>query len=138
MFRGPASVETPVSTVDLPATLYDYCGMGSPDNMQGESLMGMLRGGDDTREVAYSEWNLSPARCGVELQLRTVRTRTHKMMVDLLSGEGEMYNLVEDPQELHNLFNEPAHCAMRAALEARVRARPGPVLTTFAPPVGLA
>jgi len=39
--------------------------------------------GDATRDFARNEWGLLPGRVGVALELRTVRTRTHKLTVDL-------------------------------------------------------
>ena len=36
-----------------------------------------------SRDVAYSEWNVNASRCGVPLELRTVRTRTTKLTVGL-------------------------------------------------------
>ena len=43
-------------------------------------------------------------------------------------SEGELYNLVDDPLQRVNLFNDPERAAERAALSERLRAhaeRPG-------------
>lgn len=39
----------------------------------------------------------------------------------LRPGEFELYNLAEDPYELHNLIDEPAYQTLRAELEAQLR-----------------
>ena len=77
-------------------------------------------------------------RCGVGLQLRTVRTKTHKCTFELGSGAGELYDLVNDPAEMHNRFDDPAYRIVRNQLEALMRARPGSVRENFAEPIGMA
>jgi hypothetical protein len=56
----------------------------------------------------------------------------------MISGAGEMYDLVNDPTEMHNLFDDPASRALRHALEELMRARPGAILETFPPQIGMA
>ena len=81
---------------------------------------------------------MHPSRCGVGLQLRTVRTKTHKCTFELGSGAGELYDLVNDPGEMQNLFDDPGYSKVRAELEALMRARPGKVLEQLAEPIGMA
>ena len=119
-----------MSTVDLAATFYDYAGIDCPEDIQSRSLKPLVRG-DESWEVAYSEWNLHPSRAGVELQLRTVRTADAKLTVDLLSGEGEMYDLASDPDEMDNLFDDAARQGLRRELMDMIRARPGNILSEF-------
>ena len=67
----------------------------------------LLETDEATRDFAYNEWELLPTRAGVKLSLRTVRTRTHKLIVDLISGAGELYDLENDPKEMKKLFDDP-------------------------------
>jgi len=132
--RGPGvpaggRVDDPVSTLDLMPTFAELAGADPLHRAHGASLK-PLWAGDGHRDHAYNEWELLPTRTGVALSLRTVRTRTHKLTVDLRSGAGEMYDLVADPHELHNLWDMDAHRAVQADLMARVHARPddaGPI-----------
>ena len=80
--------------------------------------------GREERGFARNEWGLLPTRTGVELSLQTVRTRSMKLTKDMISGAGEMYDLAADPHEMVNLFDDPAHAAMRAELEALIDQRP--------------
>ena len=106
--------------------------------MQGRSLKGLLGGAGETREVAYSEWHVHPSRCGVGLQLRTVRTRTHKCTFDLGSGAGELYDLANDPGEMVNRFGDPGFAKVQKELYDMMRARPGEVRSDLAEPIGMA
>jgi hypothetical protein len=90
--------------------------------------------GRERRDFAYSEWDLRASRSGVDLDLRTVRTRTHKLTLELKSGAGELYDLRNDPYEMENRFDDsPA----RRELEDMIRSRPADALPRR-PQVGMA
>jgi len=141
--RGPGVaagnvVREPMSTLDLAATFHDYSGVAPARALQSRSLRPLLEGTDATRDVAYSEWHVHPSRCGVALKLRTVRTRTHKCTFELESGAGELYDLVNDPEEMVNRFDDPAYAKARAELHDMMRARPGEIASPLAEPIGMA
>jgi arylsulfatase A-like enzyme len=136
--RAGQAVQEPVSTLDLAATFYDYVDIPKPDAMQGRSLRPLLAGQGEMRDVAYSEWHVHPSRCGVGLKLRTVRTRTHKCTFELDSGAGELYDLVHDPEEMANRFDDPGYGKIRKELEDMMRARPGKLLAQLPEPIGMA
>ena len=48
-----------------------------------------------------------------------LRTLTHKL-VRRTHGVNELYDLTEDPRELRNVYDDPAHATVRAELEARM------------------
>jgi len=131
-------VNEPVSTLDLAPTFHDLSGIQASVEMQGRSLKNLLAGNSDERAAAWSEWHVHPSRCGVGLQLRTVRTKTHKATFELGSGAGELYDLVNDPLEKVNRFDDPAFASIRKELHDLMRARPGKVLETLAEPIGMA
>jgi arylsulfatase A-like enzyme len=143
VIKGPGVVagqvvHEPVSTLDLAATFYDYTGIRAATGMQSRSLRPLLAGTPETRQVAYSEWYVHPSRCGVGLKLRTVRTRTHKCTFELDSGTGELYDLVHDPEEMVNRFDDPGYATVRKELAEMMRARRGKLLARLPEPVGMA
>ena len=94
--------------------------------------------GRESRDVAYSEWNVHESRCGVPLELRTVRGKDWKCTIEMRSGAGEMYDLANDPHEMRNLFDDPAGAAMRRRAEDAIHSRPGPIRADRLPIVGMA
>ena len=135
--RGPnvprgKKVDEPVSTLDLGPTFYDYGHAEALQTQHGETLRPLVEGDDARRDYAMNEWELLPTRAGVGLSLRTVRTKTHKLTIDLQSEAGEMYDLLADPDELHNLFDDDAYQAIKETLMGYIHARPddaGPIRT---------
>jgi len=130
--RGPGvpagkRVSEPVSTLDLGPTFFDYGAAKPLLDQHGTSLRPLIEG-DATRNFARNEWGLCPGRVGVALELRTVRTRTHKLTIDLISGEGELYDLQMDQGEMNNLFGTAEAESIQKQLMAFVQARSADVL----------
>ena len=90
--------------MDIAATICDIAGANLPELAQSKSLMPVICN-NASRDVAHSEWKVNASRCGVELELRTVRTKTAKLTVEKNTGAGEMYNLENDPFEIKNIFD---------------------------------
>lgn len=128
-------VSEPVSTLDLAATFGDWTGVPMHSAMHSQSLLPVVHG-QMHREHALSEWRLGPSRCGVALDLRTVRTRDAKLTFEFGSSEGELYDLKNDPHECENRFNDPAFRGLREELMDRLLSRPNDIRTTFEAPVG--
>src|SRR5690606_26324357 len=79
-----AVVSEPVSTLDLAPTFLEVANQEISSDLQGTSLVRLMTGQLEKRDAAYSEWNLHPSRCGVALQLRTVRTSRYKCTFELI------------------------------------------------------
>ena len=128
-------VPHPVSTIDLAATFGDYAGTPVEAATHSLSLRPLIEG-DTARDHALSEWRLGPARCGVALDLRAVRTRHAKLTLELGTGTGEMYDLRNDPHECENRFDDPAYRGLRDELTQRLMGRPDDVRDPLPLPVG--
>ena len=140
--KGPGVPENkvvgePVATTDLTDTFYDYCGISALNEHHSKSLKPLIEG-DATRDFAYNEWDLNASRCGVGLDLRTVRTKTHKLTLELGSGAGELYDLSIDPHEMDNRYDDAAYTAVRKELEDMIHSRPDDIMDPALPAVGMA
>ncbi len=142
LFQGPGVapgrvVSDAVSTLDLPATILDAMDIAPGMAMHSRTLLGLI---DDreNRDFAYNEWAVNAARCGVALDLRMVRTKTHKLTLERNSGAGELYDLANDPHEMDDLFDDAGATKVRKELEDMIRARPDDEISPFPEPVGMA
>jgi arylsulfatase A-like enzyme len=142
IFAGPGVpagkvVNDPVSTIDLPATFADYAGVPMPSAKHSASLRPLIESDRARRDFAYSEWDLRASRSGVDLDLRTVRTRTHKLTLDLRSGAGELYDLANDPHEMDNRFGDAGVARVQRELADMIASRPDDAIPRQ-PQVGMA
>ena len=117
-------VDEPVSNMDVGPTMFDLAGVEAEQVQHGQSLRPFFDGTGETRDFAMCEWELLPNRVGVALSLRGVRTKSDKLMMDMRSGDGEMYDLTNDPHEMVNVFENPSYADRRKVLEGYLAARP--------------
>ena len=108
--------------VDIAPTLLDAAGVKRPDSVQGESLMPILRGENAKwREAMLYEyfWERSFPQTPTVFGVRTERYKymNYHGIYDL----NELYDLEEDPQEMHNLIDNPAYYEVRLDMEKRLR-----------------
>ena len=125
-----------MSTLDLPATFADYAGVSLADARHSRSLKPLIEK-DASRDFAFCEWDLRASRCGVDLWLKTVRTKTHKLTLETNSGAGELYDLVNDPQEMDNRFGDPGVAAAQRQLTDMIASRPNDKIEPL-PQIGMA
>ena len=142
LFEGPGVpkskvVADPVSTLDLPATFCDYAGVTLPGKVHSRSLKPLIETTGASRDFALSEWDLRASRCGVDLALRTVRTKTRKLTLEKNSGAGELYDLAEDPHEMHNRFGDPAYAKVQREMMDMIASRPDDACEPL-PQIGMA
>ncbi len=76
-------------------------------------------------------------RCGVDLDLRAVRNKTHKLTLQLKSGVGELYGLDDDPDEMVKRFGDGAYSKVRRELSDMIANRPDDTCALL-PQVGMA
>lgn len=109
---------SPVGLVDLYPTLAELCGVESPDNLQGQSLVPMLRNPNE----AGRGWAVTQVRRGsgkFGYSLRTARWR----YTEWDAGEHgvELYDHDRDPGELTNLARDPAMTTILGELSSTLR-----------------
>jgi|CXWL01.1.fsa_nt_gi N-acetylglucosamine-6-sulfatase len=114
--------DLPVSSLDLPPTLLALAGIEVPAAWPGRDLLSALSGKLELRE-AFAEWSDDESPKFGHLAFRAVRTPTHKLILwkDPTKGE-ELYDLVVDPRETHNLIDEPGAREVLTDLRARLSA----------------
>ncbi len=99
-----------VLNLDFAATFLDYAGIAIPADIQGESLRPLLKGETPTswREEVYYHYYEYPKGGHDVKRHYGIRTHDFKLIhyyYDI--DEWELFDLINDPQELHNLYNNP-------------------------------
>lgn len=125
----PARRTNLTETVDLMPTILEYLGIAVPDQAEGESLLNlayMKKDRLDGEEVILRAFAFTPSSSIKSNNKHAIRVRDYKYILDVDAGE-ELYNLVDDPDEQHNLAErEPKKTAdFRALLNSRIDTRSG-------------
>jgi arylsulfatase A-like enzyme len=99
-----------VSNLDFAETFLDVAGVKTPGDMQGRSLVPLLRGEspDDWRDSFYYHYYEYPGAHSVRRHYG-VRTERYKLIYFYNLDEWELYDLAEDPNELQNRYGDPAY-----------------------------
>jgi N-sulfoglucosamine sulfohydrolase len=161
-FHGGRVNDALVSQIDVFPTLCELLGIEPPDHLQGRSLMPAVRG--EAREVNDEVYGELTYHAAYDPQ-RAIRTRRYKYVrrwgdrdlpvlpniddspsKDLLLQHGlaemprpreELYDLLFDPNEAHNLIDSPDHAdvvtVLRARLEEWMDETDDPLLEGFVP-----
>lgn len=122
MIHRPAQYSQMAINVDLAPTMLELAGLPVPANMQGRSLTPFLRGQPPAqwRQDWLYEYYEYPGPHSVPRN-RGVRTDRYKYIHYYQSPEEfELYDLQEDPGELHNLYGDPKHAELTQHLRTRL------------------
>ena len=107
-----------VELTDLAPTLLQAAGAPVPEWMQGRSLLPLASGGADPRRhrdaVLCEYFDALDAPDATRATM--YRERRYKLVVYHGHGLGELYDLEQDPGEFDNLWDDPAHAALKADL----------------------
>jgi N-sulfoglucosamine sulfohydrolase len=146
-FEGGKSNDALVSHIDLFPTVCDLIGVDRPPYLQGESLLPLVNGeAEEVRDAIFAEKTYhvayEPQRC--------VRTHRHKYIrrfddehpkpvlantddgpsKDFLLANGwaereipqeQLYDLLFDPNEAHNLAEDPQHAGVLEEMRGRLK-----------------
>lgn len=113
-----------VQNLDFAQTFLEAAQIAAPDDMQGESLMPLLKGdtGQWNREAVYYHYYEYPGEHSVKRHYGIV-TRDYKLVhfyhdVD----EWELYDRKKDPQEMKSVYDDPAYADVVAKLHEELKA----------------
>lgn len=113
--------EAQAINVDFAPTFLDIAGRPTPSDMQGRSLVPLVEGHRpaDWRTSWYYRYYDEPGAHNTWVHYG-VRTETHKLIYFWKRDQWEMYDLARDPDELHNLYADPAQSETVAKLKAEL------------------
>ncbi|HUX97616.1 MAG TPA: sulfatase [Bacteroidales bacterium] len=120
----PGSVNTDlVSNLDFAETILDMAGVEVPGDMQGESLVPLLKGETPStwRKEHYYHYYEYPAVHSVKRHYG-ISTEQYKLIhfyYDI--DEWELFDFKNDPMEMKNLYNDPAYASVKEDLHKRLK-----------------
>jgi arylsulfatase A-like enzyme len=114
--RVPAGTRTSAlhAHVDLAPTLLHALEIAEPGLMQGESQLPVWLGERDRVRDHLIVEHHDPV-----VRLRTYIEDRYKVTIYRGRAQGDLFDLAEDPEEHHNLFDDPAHAELKTALLQR-------------------
>ncbi|NYJ27936.1 sulfatase [Allomuricauda sp. ARW1Y1] len=121
--KAGSQIEALTQNLDFAETFLDYAGVEIPEDMQGQSLRPLLEDtmlGSDFRNAIYYHYYDYPAFHMVKKHYG-IRTNRYKLMhfyddIDTW----ELYDLEEDPNEIHNQIDNPQYDAVEAQLREQL------------------
>ncbi len=127
LVRWPAGIKAGLRSdamalnIDFASTFLDVAGLPPSPEMQGRSMMPLLRGRvpADWRTSMYYRYYHDPGDHNTRAHYG-VRTRTHKLIFFPTKQQWELFDLVNDPYELHNLYGAPGLGPLTASLTAEL------------------
>ena len=107
--------------IDFAPTFLDVAGLPPSPEMQGRSMRPLFRGRTPAawRTSMYYRYYHDPGDHNTRAHYG-VRTRTHKLIYFWKKNQWELFDLVNDPYELHNLYGEPGTEALTAELKTEL------------------
>jgi arylsulfatase A-like enzyme len=107
--------------IDFAPTFLDAAGLSVPPDMQGRSLVPLLRGPlpRDWRTSMYYRYYHDPGDHNTRAHYG-VRTLTHKLIYFWKKDQWELFDLVNDPYELHNLYGQSGQEKLTETLKAEL------------------
>jgi len=114
--------EEMVLNLDFAETFLDAAGASIPDDMQGQSMIPLLKGEtpDTWRDAVYYHYYEYPAVNMVKRHYG-IRTDRYKLIHFYYNiDEWELYDLQEDPHELNNVYGKEGYDEITADLKARL------------------
>jgi arylsulfatase A-like enzyme len=107
--------------VDFAPTFLELAGQAAPRDMQGRSLVPVLRGRTpaDWRSSMYYRYYHDPGDHNTRAHYG-VRTATHKLIYFWKKDQWELFDLIDDPYELHNLYGQPGLEDLTARLKTEL------------------
>jgi arylsulfatase A-like enzyme len=110
-----------VQNLDFAETLLDMAGVPIPGDMQGKSLVPLLKGkqkGDVHEALYYHFYENLEHKVAKHIGVRTNR---YKLIYFYENREWELYDLRTDPNEMKNLYSDPAYKKVVESMKEKLK-----------------
>ncbi len=122
-FNAKGDIDYMVQNIDYAPTFLDIAGVQVPDDMQGVSMLPLLKGEKPAqwRDALYYHFHEYPAEHAVKRHygIRDSRYKLIHFYNDI--DQWELYDLQEDPSEMHNIYGQPGTEEITATMMEKLR-----------------
>jgi arylsulfatase A-like enzyme len=116
LFEGGRAIDALCQQMDVGPALLELAGVEVPETFEAASLLPALESKPwEGREVVYAELPKRGSDGGPSM-MTMVRERAWKLVHYNGESYGQLFDLVRDPDELHNLWDDPAAAAHKRRL----------------------
>lgn len=122
-FDRKGDITEMVQNIDYAPTFLELAGVKVPEDIQGESLLPLLKGKKPAgwHKSLYYHFYEYPAEHMVKRHYG-VRTDRYKLIHFYNDIDAwELYDLEKDPAEMHNVINDPAYSEVLADMQAELK-----------------
>ena len=112
-----------IQNLDYAPTFLEVAGAEIPADLQGKSLVPLLKGeltAPNWRNSIYYHYYEFPSVHMIPMH-NGIRTDRHKLINFYHFDEWELYDLKNDPDELKNLYNDPAQAGLVTDLKKQLK-----------------
>lgn len=120
--KAGSKTDEMVQNLDFAQTFLDAAGIPAPSDMQGESLIPLLTGNTEkwTRDAVYYHYYEYPSVHMVKRHYAIV-TKEYKLTHYYFdTDEWELIDRIKDPQELKNVYDDPAYAEIKNELHRKL------------------
>jgi N-acetylglucosamine-6-sulfatase len=124
LIKPGTSINNLALNIDLAPTILDLAGVKKPNYMQGESMVPLFdtsKEDNNWRKEFMFEYYVDDAYPYAGPNMLAIRTDKFKLVDDFLNDDiDELYDLENDPGEMHNLINDPNYDVVEKELRSKL------------------
>ena len=116
--EGPSMAKGLAASVDIGPTILERCGVLPYFGMQGRSFLPQIDQTASPREcvlIEHEENKIYPGFSKIP-NIRSLVTETHRLSIYKGAEDGELYDIAADPNETHNLWDDPSSSRVKSDL----------------------
>ena len=110
-----------VQNLDFAETILDMAGLPIPSDMQGKSIVPVLKGkqkGNVHNGLYYHFYENQEHKVAKQIGVRTDR---YKLIYFYEKKEWELYDLEKDKHEMHNVYNDSAYAKVQSMMKEKLK-----------------
>ncbi len=115
---GPKTANGLAASIDIASSILERCDVLPYYGMQGKSFLSQIDGDDSLRSsvlIEHEENKIYPGLPSIP-NIRNLVTESHRISVYKGIQFGELYDLSSDPDETHNLWDDPGCAKIKSEL----------------------